>query len=59
MPQTKGLNEGRHLGFVAQEVEKVLPNIVKKDHQGIRSVNYEAIIPVLVEAVKEQKNKIQ
>ncbi|MBI2844639.1 MAG: tail fiber domain-containing protein [Armatimonadetes bacterium] len=50
--------EGRHIGFIGQEVEKVLPEAVSKDNKGFRSVSYDSIIPVLVEAIKEQQREI-
>ena len=43
-----------HAGVIAQEVERVFPELVAiKD--GFRHVNYTALIGVLVEAVKELK----
>ncbi|MES2776950.1 MAG: tail fiber domain-containing protein [Bacteroidota bacterium] len=46
-------------GLLAQEVEKVMPELVKEDEKGIKSVNYNGLIPYLLEAVKElsQENK--
>ncbi len=46
-------------GFVAQELEQVLPNLVSTDSSGLKSVNYIAVIPLLVEAIKEQNAKIE
>ena len=49
----------RHqLGVIAQDIEKVLPEAVTVDDKGYYSVSYTTIIPVLVEAVKEQQNEI-
>jgi hypothetical protein len=45
-------------GFIAQEVEKVYPNLVATDAQGLKSVEYTQIIPLLVEALKEQQKEI-
>jgi Chaperone of endosialidase len=50
--------EGEQLGFIAQEVEKVLPAIVSTDRDGYKNISYESITPVLVEAVKEQQSQI-
>lgn len=47
--------EGRQIGFIAQEVEKVLPDVVSTDADGYKSVAYQNIVPVLVEAVKTLK----
>ena len=45
------------LGFIAQEIEQVLPEAVTRDPQGRYSVAYAEVIPVLVEAVKEERRK--
>ena len=47
--------DGQQIGFVAQDVEKVLPQIVSTDNKGYKNVSYESVIPVLTEAVKELK----
>ena len=47
------------IGFSAQEVQKVLPQLVSTDNQGFLSVNYTAMIPILVEAIKEQQILIE
>ncbi|MCB1145025.1 MAG: tail fiber domain-containing protein [Leptospiraceae bacterium] len=49
------LKKGRDLGFIAQEVEKIIPEAVSKDEKGILSLAYANIIPVVVEAIKEFK----
>ncbi len=51
--------EGKSLGFVAQELAKVLPDAVIKDEEGFYAVNYDAVIPVLVEAVKELDGQME
>lgn len=60
--QERNLPTGRSAGFIAQDIEKALPEVVSKDSQGFLAVNYDAVIPVLTEALKEQyayfKNKI-
>jgi hypothetical protein len=43
----------RQLGFLAQEVEKVLPEAVVKRKDGKYGLQYNAFIPVLVESQKE------
>ena len=45
-------------GVIAQEVEKVLPEIVHTDDEGIKSVNYNGVVGLLVEAIKEQQQEI-
>ena len=46
-------------GVIAQDVEKVLPEIVKDDPDGHKSVNYNGLIGLLIEAVKEQNETIK
>ncbi len=57
-----GLEETQQFGLIAQEVEALLPNLVKefetKSGSKFKSVNYNALIPVLVQALKEQKVRI-
>jgi hypothetical protein len=45
----------RFIGFLAQEVEAVLPELVSTNDEGTKSVNYDGVIPVLVEALKEER----
>lgn len=40
-------------GFIAQELEEILPHLVYTDDQGYKSVNYMGVIPYLVEGVKQ------
>jgi len=47
------------LGFIAQEVREVLPTIVRENEDGKLSLRDRAIIPLLVEAIKEQQTTIQ
>ncbi len=44
-----------HMGFLAQEVQTVFPDLVYKDKNGVLSVDYISLIPVLVESIKEQQ----
>ena len=50
---------GRQLGFIAQEVQPVLPEAVSVDAEGVHSIAYTKIIPVLVEAIKEQQGQMR
>jgi hypothetical protein len=56
--ENKKLENANQLGFSAQEVQKIFPQLVKKDGKGYLAVNYTAIVPVLVEAIKEQQTVI-
>ena len=55
-------NDGRtSVGVIAQEIEKVLPEVVREDssEDKIKSVAYGNIVGVLIEAIKELKNEIE
>jgi len=43
----------KRYGFIAQEVQKTYPDLVKEDSEGKLSVDYLGVIPILVEALKE------
>jgi len=47
------------IGVLAQEVQKIYPELVKEDEKGTLSVNYSGLIPVLISAVKEQQQQIE
>ena len=51
--------EGNDVGVLAQEVEKVLPEVVTTRDNGYKAVKYEKIIPLLVEAIKELQAEVQ
>lgn len=46
-------HEKTQYGFIAQEVEKILPDAVITDENGFKLINYTAIIPHLVQSVQE------
>jgi trimeric autotransporter adhesin len=54
----RNFDEGKTYGFIAQELAKVVPEAVRMNDDGFYAVKYETIIPILVEAVKEQKATI-
>jgi hypothetical protein len=51
-------NKNKSIGIIAQEIEKVVPEIVNTDSGGVKSVNYDSIIGLLIEAIKEQQCQI-
>jgi len=51
--------EGLQIGFIAQEVEKVIPELVDTGKDGYKSVKYANIAAILVEATKEQQTIIE
>jgi hypothetical protein len=48
----------RYAGVLAQEVQRVLPEVVYTDSNGVMSVAYGNMVALLVQAVKEQQDKI-
>jgi len=54
----KTAKENDYLGFIAQDLKKVVPELVTTDKDGYHSVNYDGMIPVLVEGIKEQQQVI-
>jgi hypothetical protein len=55
----KQLPNGKQTGFIAQEVESVIPDSVRTDKGGWKSVAYTTIIPYVIEGVKEMHLEIE
>ncbi len=53
----KDEREKQKIGLLAQDIEKVFPELVSESH-GIKSVNYQWLVPVLINALKEQQAEI-
>lgn len=51
-------NPDEQIGLLAQEIQKVYPQLVKESDKGLLSVNYSGMIPVLLQAIKEQQAEI-
>lgn len=49
----KNFSKKPQIGFIAQEVEIIFPEMVLTDEKGYKSVDYARLTPVLVEAIKE------
>ena len=54
----KHFTDDKQIGFIAQEIEKVYPELVMTDKDGYKSVDYARLTPILVEAIKEQQKLI-
>jgi len=57
-PEMK-LPAGEQVGVLAQEVERIYPELVSTDNKGYKAVNYAQLTPVLLEAIKEQQQQIE
>ncbi|HAS40262.1 MAG TPA: hypothetical protein DCS93_07275 [Microscillaceae bacterium] len=55
----RGFAEGNYLGFLAQEVQALYPELVSEDEEGYLSINYVGLIPIIVEANKQQQKRIE
>ena len=53
------LQKDKVVGMDAEELEEVLPEAVRHDCEGNMAINYNAIVPVLIEAFKEQQARIE
>ena len=49
----------QEIGFIAQDVEQVLPDIIRIDGPGNRFLNYNALIPILTGAIQELNARIE
>ena len=53
----RNFSADRQIGLIAQDVEKVLPELVNTDEEGYKSIQYNKLTAVLVEAMKEMNEK--
>ena len=51
-------NSGHDIGVIAQEIEKVLPDVVTTRDNGYKAVKYEKIVPLLIEAIKDLSKQV-
>jgi len=53
-------SDGRHdIGFIAQEMKQVVPDVVKEMGDGTLSIQYAKLVPVLVNAIKELQAEVE
>jgi hypothetical protein len=50
---------GHDIGVIAQEVQKIIPEIVVERKNGYLGVDYKRIIPLLIESIKELKQEVE
>ena len=56
-PEKHFLND-LQIGFIAQEMEKIVPQVVTTDNDGYKGIDYGRLTPLLVESIKEQQKMI-
>jgi len=52
-------DDANHLGFIAQELQEILPNAVFEREDGFLTVDYSSVTPVLAEAVEELAKRVE
>ena len=53
-----GVDHGISYGFIAQEVQKIYPDLVRADENGMLAIDYNGFIPLLVDAVRNLSAKV-
>lgn len=53
------LFQRKHYGLIAQEVQEIYPDLVYKDGDGMLSVDYIGLIPILIESLKELNKQVE
>ena len=51
-------NNKKQIGIIAQDLEKVYPELVETDKDGYKSVDYSKMAPLFIESIKEQQQQI-
>ncbi len=52
------LDRSHQIGLIAQDVEKIFPEVVKTDEKGWKSVAYQNLVAPIIEAIKELKTMV-
>ena len=50
--------EKKKIGLIAQEVELIIPEVVRTGDDGMKSIEYQNLVGLLIEAIKEQQDQI-
>jgi hypothetical protein len=48
----------KHYGFIAQDIEKIYPELVNNNEVGYKTVNYIELIPLLLSKIKDMQKEI-
>jgi len=54
-----GEYKGKDYGVIAQEIEKVLPELVTTKENGYKAVKYDKLVSLLIEGIKELSSEIR
>ena len=54
----KGFTDNKQVGFIAQELEDIFPEVVNTDDEGYKSVMYGHVVALLVEAIKDLESQL-
>ena len=54
----ESLSQETHIGLIAQDVEKVIPELVTEDENGFKAIAYAKLTTILIEAIKEQQGQM-
>jgi hypothetical protein len=50
--------DGEQIGLIAQDVEKIIPEVVNEAADGYKSIEYAKLVSLLIESIKEQQEQI-
>lgn len=56
---TEKFGEQREIGFIAQEVEKFVPEVIGTNYDGMKSLEYSRLVSLLTGAIQEQQTIIE
>ena len=56
---SKNFEATEQVGFIAQDVEAVMPEVVRTNGEGLKAVQYSGVIPYVVEAQKQHDDAIR
>ena len=54
----RSFEDRKQWGFIAQEIEKVMPELVREDSDGYLRLSYTGFVPLLTKAMQEQQTEI-
>ena len=50
--------EKKRIGLIAQETELIIPEVVRTSDDGLKSIEYQNLVGLLIEAIKDQQKQI-